>query len=54
MKLVVGTTINNRYQITAELGRGVFAQVYLAQDLSLGRKMVLKVFFQERISEAEV
>jgi len=40
---MIGTTINQRYKIETELGRGGMGAVYLAHDAMLNRDVAIKV-----------
>ena len=40
--LVIGTMINERYQILRLIGEGGMANVYLANDTVLNRKVAIK------------
>lgn len=49
MKLATALLINKRYKLITELGRGGFAEVWLAEDLELdNRQVALKFFASER------
>ncbi len=37
-----GKVLNNRYEVLSALGQGGMAQVWLAKDLKLDRKVALK------------
>ncbi len=45
--LPAGTRINDRYRLTAFLGRGGFAAVYAAVDEILNESVALKIFFHQ-------
>jgi eukaryotic-like serine/threonine-protein kinase len=47
-----GTVIDGRYEITSRIGSGGMADVYLAQDLQLGRNVAVKLLHR-RFSEDE-
>ena len=52
---LIGTTIDQRYLVEAELGRGAMGSVYLARDLELhGRSVVIKVLLQTVSSDPYV
>src|SRR6266700_2030849 len=40
---VLGTIVDNRYKIVSRLGTGGMADVFLAEDQQLGRKLALKL-----------
>lgn len=42
---MIGTVLSNRYKILAELGSGGMAWVYLAEDLSEGVQVAIKVLY---------
>lgn len=46
MAVVVGTSLN-QYKVVARLGSGGMGEVYLAEDSRLGRKVALKLLFEE-------
>jgi serine/threonine protein kinase len=48
-----GETISNKYKILKELGHGGMAYVYLAEDISLGRNVAVKVLPQIAITDTE-
>lgn len=45
MELASGTILNQRYRIVKKLGQGGFAITYLAGDLQLKKRVVIKEFF---------
>ena len=47
------TILNSRYRIEQQLGEGGFAVTYLAEDLELGRNVVLKEYFPYTLSERD-
>ena len=52
---LIGTTIDQRYLVEAELGRGAMGKIYLARDLELhGRPVVIKVLLQAVLSDQYV
>jgi len=52
---LVGTTIDQRYLVESELGKGGMGKVYLARDLSLhNRPVVIKVLLQTSQQDAYV
>src|SRR5258705_2132672 len=44
---LVGQVVSNRYHIEREIARGGMAEVYLALDQSLNRRVALKALFPE-------
>src|SRR5947209_19926459 len=48
--LVTGTLIDGRYRVLSRLGAGGMADVFLAEDQQLGRKVALKLMHR-RFSE---
>lgn len=42
---------NDRYQLNRKLGEGGLAEVYLAQDLALGRQVAIKLLREQYISD---
>lgn len=51
MNLEPGTTLKNRYKILKKIGSGGMADVYLAEDLVLGRKVAVKVMHENLASD---
>ena len=47
--VVIGTTINERYQIDSELGQGGMGTVYRAHDSTLKRDVALKLLSNTRL-----
>jgi TOMM system kinase/cyclase fusion protein len=43
LSLVVGSILQGRYEIVAEVGRGSFASVYRARQLSTGQQVAVKI-----------
>jgi serine/threonine protein kinase/tetratricopeptide (TPR) repeat protein len=49
---MIGTTLNH-YSVTARLGQGGMGEVYLAEDIKLGREVALKVLPPEMASDQD-
>lgn len=49
---MIGLTLNNRYQIKSEIGRGGMGAVYLAHDILLDRDVAVKVFTGAKVDVA--
>jgi serine/threonine-protein kinase len=50
---LLGRVIAGRYRLDALLGEGQMARVYVAEQLSMGRKIAVKILRHELLSEAE-
>ena len=48
---LIGKTLNDRYSIVDRIGLGGMAEVYLAQDLNLGRNVAIKVMLPQYASD---
>ena len=51
--LAPDTVVDQRYSIVERIGSGGMADVYLAQDLQLGRKVALKLLYRRFAEDAE-
>lgn len=47
------TVIDSRYKVLSRIGAGGMAEVFCAQDQSLGRKVALKLLYERFASDAE-
>ncbi|MEI7889541.1 MAG: Stk1 family PASTA domain-containing Ser/Thr kinase [Actinomycetes bacterium] len=52
-ELIEGTVVGDRYTVVSRLGSGGMADVYLANDSELGRKVALKVLHRRFASDPE-
>ncbi len=53
MKQLIGSIVNNRYQIRNTLGVGGMSVVFRAHDLLEGREVSLKVLRADRLGDQE-
>jgi serine/threonine protein kinase len=51
---MIGQTINNRYTVTARIGKGAMGTVYRATDTQNGREVALKIISSELVVEPEM
>ncbi len=51
---MLNQTLNNRYQVTAQLGKGAMGEVYRATDLQLKQDVALKVITADLVPSREV
>ncbi len=50
----IGSIFENRYKILLALGRGGFANVFLAEDFQTGEKVVIKIPYPDQIEDLAV
>src|SRR5512137_2651981 len=50
----LGATLNKRYQLTAELGKGAMGVVYRATDTQTGQEVAVKVIARELAVDAQM
>src|SRR5690606_14009779 len=50
---LVGTTYDGRYRIEKRIGQGGMANVYLAEDETLGRRVAIKVLHQRYAEDSQ-
>jgi serine/threonine protein kinase len=48
-----GTIIDDRYRVVSRIGSGGMADVYLAEDLQLGRQVAVKVLYRRFAQDQE-
>src|SRR5512140_127622 len=48
-----GQVVNDRYRVVRKLGGGGMADVYLCEDLTLGRRVALKVLLTRYMGDAQ-
>ena len=53
-KIGIGTLLVGKYKVTRELGRGGMAAVYEAENVSIGKKLAVKVLASELANSAIV
>jgi eukaryotic-like serine/threonine-protein kinase len=51
---MIAQTLNNRYEITARLGKGAMGTVYRATDTQYGREVALKIISSELIVDPDM
>lgn len=44
MTFTPGNTINNRFKLLQQIGRGSFGEVWLAEDIILGIRLAVKIY----------
>jgi serine/threonine protein kinase len=52
-RLEAETVVDGRYRVLHRLGSGGMADVYVAQDLQLGRKVALKILYRRFAEDSE-
>ena len=51
---MIGQTLNNRYTVTARVGKGAMGTVYRAADSQTGEEVALKVIARDLAFDAEM